>query len=554
MPRARRRPRSVRKSRNTNIIAEERKYARAPHSFVFARPNVGSLVKQLALDARRIFEPYTASQLKVTKKNVLKDFINIAGPLNVSHILYFTHPRPEKLALKRSRYAANLEKKREKLGVVVEEKDDDTGEQKGSAAGGVYLHVIRSPSGPSLTFRVSEYSLTRDVFSLVRRVFDVRQFASPPLLAMTGFGSSTSGGGPPPPHLRLLVDMFQNMLPSLNIQKLKLSSVRRVLLLSREVDNCQGEDVVYVRHFNIRIENRSVSKALRRLGVGGAPLRKKKTSFGGLGPEGSGKSTGVPSLGKYATIDDYLSKASLLTDSGMSDLDDMAEVDLPVGSANENDNGESLPKTSKKSKEALAEAKAAHGFTHLTGCRKATIRLTEIGPRLTLKLIKIEDGVNSGNVLYHSWRKLSPTEVSQQEALRNAKAAAKAARKQLQEQRRIANECARASNREACLEGMRRAGQIPLEGAASLGAGEANAKPALDDANSAHQSRNSDEGEDSNTHSYPIKTGSTRRKSSKEAAKKRHKKSHLIVQKAKMKKQSHHDRLANRERETVESV
>lgn len=82
-----------------------------------------------------------------------------------------------------------------------------------------------------------------------------------------------------------------------------------MLLLSREVDS-EGDDVVYVRHFNIRIENRSISKALRRLGVGGAPLRKSRGANqpGGLGPEGRGKSSGVPSLGKYASIDDYLTK------------------------------------------------------------------------------------------------------------------------------------------------------------------------------------------------------------------------------------------------------
>ncbi len=84
------------------------------------------------------------------------------------------------------------------------------------------MHLIRSPNGPSLTFRVTEYSLTKDVFTLVRKVFDTRQFSKPPLLAMTGFGSSATVGGvkqPPPPHLRLMVDMFQNMLPSLNLQK-----------------------------------------------------------------------------------------------------------------------------------------------------------------------------------------------------------------------------------------------------------------------------------------------------------------------------------------------
>ena len=87
-----------------------------------------------------------------------------------------------------------------------------------------------------------------------------------------------------------------------------------MLLLSREVDACAGEDgetrdVIYVRHYNIRLENRSISRALRRLGMGGAPLRRKRTSTpSGLGPQGFGKSSGVPSLANYASIDDYLTK------------------------------------------------------------------------------------------------------------------------------------------------------------------------------------------------------------------------------------------------------
>ncbi len=135
MARPHRRSRSVRKSRNTNLIAQERQYSRAPHSFVFARPAVGALVKQLSADVRKVFEPFTASQLQVTNKNVLKDFINIAGPLNVSHILYFTHPRPEKLAAKRNRYAANLEKKTEKAGVKIDKKGGEGDTQEGTASG-----------------------------------------------------------------------------------------------------------------------------------------------------------------------------------------------------------------------------------------------------------------------------------------------------------------------------------------------------------------------------------------------------------------------------------
>jgi ribosome biogenesis protein SSF1/2 len=65
-------------------------------------------------------EPFTASNLKVGAKNVVKDFVNVAGLLKVSHLCMFT-----KTAL------------------------------------GPYLKISRFPRGPTLTFKIQEYSLGR---------------------------------------------------------------------------------------------------------------------------------------------------------------------------------------------------------------------------------------------------------------------------------------------------------------------------------------------------------------------------------------------------------
>ena len=34
-------------------------------------------------------EPHTASKLRMRKQNVLKDFVNVAGPLGVTHFMIF---------------------------------------------------------------------------------------------------------------------------------------------------------------------------------------------------------------------------------------------------------------------------------------------------------------------------------------------------------------------------------------------------------------------------------------------------------------------------------
>ncbi len=40
------------------------------------------------------------------------------------------------------------------------------------------------------------------------------------------------------------------------------------------------------------------------------------------------------------------------------------------------------------------------------------LRLTEIGPRMKLQLVKIEDGVGEGDVLYHQFIQKSEEEVA----------------------------------------------------------------------------------------------------------------------------------------------
>ena len=48
-------------------------------------------------------------------------------------------------------------------------------------------------------------------------------------------------------------------------------------------------------------------------------------------------------------------------------------------------------------------------------------RLTEIGPRMTLQLIKIDEGVCSGEILYHEYVKKSPEEVEAAKEIRKQK-------------------------------------------------------------------------------------------------------------------------------------
>lgn len=156
---------------------------------VIHRGNVDKDIRELVVDVRKVMEPFTASKLSVSKKNNLKDFIAIAGPLHVTHLLIFTQT----------------------------ERGDN-------------LKILRLPRGPTLHFKMIEYSLRRDVLEgLKRKHTHQKQFLTQPLLILNGFGGSpkpvTDSNGAQTSetgvdfHHKLLATTLQNMFPSLNVTK-----------------------------------------------------------------------------------------------------------------------------------------------------------------------------------------------------------------------------------------------------------------------------------------------------------------------------------------------
>ena len=58
-----------------------------PKSFVFSRGKLPGQLGQLQMDLRKLMLPYTALKLKEKKRNNLKDFLNVVGPMGVTHFL-----------------------------------------------------------------------------------------------------------------------------------------------------------------------------------------------------------------------------------------------------------------------------------------------------------------------------------------------------------------------------------------------------------------------------------------------------------------------------------
>ncbi|VDM21620.1 unnamed protein product [Wuchereria bancrofti] len=288
----------------------ERKLLKEPHSMVIHRGKVGQFVRSLEQDVRVIMEPFTASKLKVMKRNNLKDFIVNGAVLGVTHLLVLTR-----------------------------------GENW------ITLRIIRSSQGPTLTFRVKEYTLARHIISVSKRKMHFqRLFTTAPLVVMSGFNSNCGQ------HLRLVQSLFQNMFPTVNVDTVDLSTIRRCMLINYSV----GDDTIQLRHYAIKAVPAGLSKPTKKL------IQSK-----------------IPDLSKYKDIEDYFTNPGQMSESEYEF--EQKEVKLPQ---------------------------------HLTtrGClegQKTSIRLYELGPRLTLQLTKIEEGVDEGEVLYHSYIVKSSKELIQ---------------------------------------------------------------------------------------------------------------------------------------------
>ncbi|KAK6731110.1 hypothetical protein RB195_007527 [Necator americanus] len=132
---------------------------------------------------------------------------------------------------------------------------------------------------------------------------------------------------------------------------LDLRSVRRCLM----VNYWEEDDTIDIRHYAIRAVAAGINKSVRKLVTAGKSSTKE-----------------LPDLSKYKDIADYLLNPGHLSDSEYE--------------------GE-------EQEVILSQSLSEQGGT-VKG-EKSHVRLMEIGPRLKLELLKVEDGIDDGEVLYH---------------------------------------------------------------------------------------------------------------------------------------------------------
>ena len=279
-------PRRGRRRRKHRTHTEEE--TDEPHSLVVRRGKVGPVLKRLVAELRVMIYPNTSLHVKESSESTLKDIMASSAQLNASHLLMVsvTSTSP-------------------------------------------YLKLVKTPHGPTITYRILKFSLAQDVGkSQARKALLQPDFKAPPLLVTVGITHEWT---------ELIL---KSLFPGLEVGKMKLSRCHRVVLA------CEQDGVLHVRHYLVRRRLAHISRSLKKL------TRKE-----------------LPNLNEYNDVGEWM-------------LQNMAGSD---------------------SEAEYAEAPENQA--------QVSIRVVEIGPRLDLQLYKVQEGVCTGAVTYHSYMKKSRKEV-----------------------------------------------------------------------------------------------------------------------------------------------
>ncbi|XP_034186865.2 brix domain-containing protein peter pan [Osmia lignaria lignaria] len=256
---------------------------------------------------------------------------------------------------------------------------------------GMYFKLCRLPRGPTLTFKMHSFCLARNVISILKKQMIYEElFKNSPLVILNNF----SGEGM---QLKLIASMFQNMFPTINLTSVNLSTIRRCLCLNYN----STSETIDVRHYAIRVVPVGLSKGVKKL------VQAK-----------------VPNLSKCEDFSDFLKKETV-SESEAED-DPASHVTLPQ-------------KLSSRGNHANS---------------KSAIRLSELGPRLTLELLKVEDGLLDGEVLYHKYVQKSEEEKLLIKKKREEKKKLKEKRKKVQDENKKRKELQKQEHKEKSLKGM----------------------------------------------------------------------------------------------------
>jgi ribosome biogenesis protein SSF1/2 len=297
------------------------------------------------------------------RANKLKDYTTMAGPLGVTHLFLFSR----------------------------------------SKTGNVHLRVAVTPRGPTMTFRVERYALCKDIAKAQKHPRGGgKEYHNAPLLVMNNFTSPTSPTGkagadadPVKKQLEsLTTTIFQSMFPPINPQTTPLNSIKRILLLNRE-PQAEGTYMISLRHYAITTRQTGVSKRVRRFDPSEQRLREKKTGA-------------LPNLGRLDDVADYLldPSAAGYTSASETELDTDAEVEVEqtttqrVLGRRERQQQQQQQEQQQNDDDKTGDPRQSSSNANV---EKRAVKLVELGPRMRLRLVKVEEGICEGRVMWNEF-------------------------------------------------------------------------------------------------------------------------------------------------------
>lgn len=399
-----------------------------PRSLVVRRGKVESEVIDLVSDLRTLMSPYTALNFQEDTKNTklsrsMSHYAKeLTGPLGLTHILSL------------SQNAHRLT-----------------------------LRLARTPVGPTLTFKVQRFSLMRHVRATQRRPFDIGGASSnittrPPIVVTNNFGDVTAA-----PHVKLMRITFQNMFPAINVATVKLSDCRRVVLFNfirRDVPTAtttdgnsppspksasddpaveEEDEEVEIRHYAIRATPTGVTRRVRRIVQSRIPDLSNLDDISDYitGTTASGRPAPAPSSGYQSS--------GVMSDS---EAEEDTQVVLPQSYSGKG-NGRS---------------------------QKSALKLVELGPRLRLKLVKVERGMASGDVMYHAYVKKDAEEVRERREKVEKEVLGKRKRREEQEENVRRKKAVLEEKREEKRKRREERGRVAMEELRGSAAGDGNGR------------------------------------------------------------------------------
>eukprot|EP01134_Creolimax_fragrantissima_P004854 CFRG4854T1 len=223
----------------------------------------------------------------------------------------------------------------------------------GQTTSGVNMRLARLPRGPTATFRISEYALHSDILAMQKRPKSLSvENRHAALLILNNFVKEKF-------HHKLLSTLFQNMFPALDIQRLNLNDVKRCVLINYDEEN----NLYEFRHYRVSVQATGLSRSVKKI------IQSR-----------------IPNLGKLSDISEFVTSQvgyGAASDSEFEDED--AEVTLPQNMSGVGN----------------------------TRNHKSSIKLVELGPRMAMSLIKIQQGFCEGEVVHHEYVSKTPEEVAE---------------------------------------------------------------------------------------------------------------------------------------------